>query len=101
TRSPVAHPINPPHPAPPTAKCALAEHHRMGLLEVHFHDSEFTAAPSMRTGDSDTDGDETDQTPPADADCGGGCGGRGVAVAVGVLVVLGLLAGLRRRRDAA
>jgi hypothetical protein len=79
----------------------------MGILEVHFHDSQFDFSPSMNTGGDDpleeaADGDDEaaeDGTVIEPEDGESGSGGMGAVVALGVLVALGALVGLRRRRS--
>ncbi|MDH5019788.1 hypothetical protein [Halobacterium rubrum] len=77
----------------------------MGILEVHFHESEFDFSPSMQTG-GDEPLDEATDDAAADTEDGtmvepdeeSGSGGLGAVVALAVLVALGTLVGLRRRR---
>ncbi|SEW29853.1 MYXO-CTERM sorting domain-containing protein [Halobacterium jilantaiense] len=72
----------------------------MGILELHFHESDFNFAPSVGANDDDdilesNSEDGTMLEPDSDPDDGGA----GALLALGVLVVLGVLVGLRRRRN--
>lgn len=79
----------------------------MGILEVHFHDSQFDFSPSMQTGgdelldeqaEAEAEGAESEDGTMVEPDEESGSGGLGAVVALAVLVVLGALVGLRRRR---
>lgn len=70
----------------------------MGILELHFHESDFNFAPSVGSGDEGEEssgGDGTLVEPDSESDDGG----VGALIALGALVVLGLLVGMRRRRS--
>jgi len=70
----------------------------MGILEFHFHESDFNFAPSVGAdGESDESSTEDGTMLEPDAESGDGGSGVGALVALGVLVALGLLVGMRRR----
>jgi hypothetical protein len=80
----------------------------MGLLEIHFHDSEFVFRPSMSIGPSDEVAEEADSEVdsgdaevetgsdelhfPMDEDASGGRRGALIALTVLVVIILGLRA---------
>jgi len=71
----------------------------MGILEVHFHESDFSFSPSVGSGDAADELGSDDGTmlePDSDSEDDGG---PGALLALGLLVVLGLIVGLRRRRN--
>ncbi|GAA0288410.1 hypothetical protein [Halobacterium noricense] len=82
----------------------------MGLIEVHFHESEFDFSPSMVTGAGEqaleATEEESDETADEDVESVGwkdeeaepsSSAGLGALVALAVLVVLAALVGLKRR----
>ena len=70
----------------------------MGILELHFHESDFNFAPSVGP-DGESDESSTEDGTVLEPDRESDDGGVGALVALGVLVVLGLLVGMRRRRS--
>lgn len=73
----------------------------MGILEVHFHDSEFDFSPSMQTGgdeltDEQAEAATTDTADGTAAEPDEASDGRGlgIVVALAVLVVVAALVGL-------
>ncbi|MGB9965216.1 hypothetical protein [Halobacterium sp. CBA1126] len=81
----------------------------MGLIELHFHESEFDFSPSVVTGADeelaleDEDGDDEDvesagwKSEGDDEADSSSVAGAGAVVALVVLVVLGALVGWKRR----
>jgi len=70
----------------------------MGILELHFHESDFDFSPSIGTGgdaDHDSSGEDGTMVEPDTEDDGG----PGALLAFGLLIVVGVLVGLRRRRS--
>ncbi|MFB6107056.1 MAG: hypothetical protein ABEJ70_08785 [Halobacteriaceae archaeon] len=73
----------------------------MGLLELHFHDSEFTFAPRGTVGGSGTESDGgADEAPAVESEDRGAAarpgGGRGLGVIVGLLVLVAVAYAVRR-----
>lgn len=73
----------------------------MGILEIHFHESDLNFSPSMGKGGKrgkpleSSDDDGTILEP--DDESGEGGSGVGALLALGMLVALGVLVGMRRR----
>jgi hypothetical protein len=68
----------------------------MGILEIHFHESDFDFSPSVGKGSKSSESSSEDGTmlePDSESDDSG----IGALLALGVLVALGLLVGMRRR----
>jgi len=70
----------------------------MGILEVHFHESDFSFSPSVGPNGEPEESSSEDGTV-VEPDSESGDSGVGALVALGVLVALGLLVGMRRRRN--
>jgi LPXTG-motif cell wall-anchored protein len=70
----------------------------MGILELHFHESDFNFAPSVGASDEADESSSEDGTM-LEPDSESGDSGIGALVALGMLVALGLLVGMRRRRN--
>ena len=70
----------------------------MGILELHFHESDFNFAPSVGK-DDESDAPSSDDGTILEPDSESDDGGPGALLALGLLVVIGVLVGLRRRRS--
>jgi len=77
----------------------------MGILELHFHDSQFDVSPSMSTGGSDSEeesggiGWRSKRSSGEESEEESGSSGPGVGAVLALVVLVGVaaLVGIRRR----